>query len=123
MLTGAMKKYEDVPADSLLKQFGFPRFQKENFQTNVELVEKVEEMARVKGCTPAQLALNWTVALSRRPGMPTIIPIPGASSAARVEENSTLVEITDEEMVQIDGILAKFTTAGKRWPDAVPSET
>ena len=43
-----MKKYEDVPADSLLKQFNFPRFHKENFEKNVELVEKVEEMAKAK---------------------------------------------------------------------------
>lgn len=123
MLTGALKKFEDLPSDSLLLQFGFPRFQKENFGKNVKLVEKVEELAKAKGCTPAQLALNWTVALSRRPGMPTIIPIPGATTAERVQENSTFVEITDEEMVQIDDILENFTTAGDRWPAGLPSET
>lgn len=123
MLTGAWKKFDDIPKDSLLFQFGFPRFQKENFDKNVKLVEKVEELAKQKGCTPAQLALNWTVALSRRPGMPTIIPIPGATTTARVEENSKFIEMTDEELAQIDDILAKFTTSGDRWPTGMPSET
>ena len=107
MLTGEFKKFEDIPKDSLLLQINFPRFQKENFEINVQLVEKVEEIAKKKGCTPAQLAINWTRAISRRPGMPTIIPIPGATTAARVEENSKLIDITDEEFAQIDAILAK----------------
>ena len=116
MLTGQFKKFEDLPKDSLLLQFNFPRFQKENFDINVQLVDKVEELAKKKGCTPAQLAINWTRSLSRRPGMPTIIPIPGSTTVERVEENSKLVDITDDEMAQIDAILAKFTPAGGRYP-------
>lgn len=123
MLTGEFKKFEDVPKDSLLLQMNFPRFQKENFDINVQLVEKVEEIAKKKGCTPAQLAINWTRALSRRPGMPTIIPIPGATTVARVEENSKQIDITDEEMAQIDAILAKFTPAGERYPAAFQTNT
>lgn len=123
MLTGEFKKFEDVPKDSLLLQMNFPRFQKENFDINVQLVEKVEEIAKKKGCTPAQLAINWTRALSRRPGMPTIIPIPGATTVARVEENSKQIDITDEEMAQIDAILTKFTPAGERYPPAIPTNT
>ena len=121
MLTGQIKKYEDIPADSMLQKF--PRFQPGNFETNLQLVHKVEEIANQKGCTPAQLAINWTLALSKRPGMPTIIPIPGATTAARVEENSKVVNITDEEMAQIDAILAKFTTAGDRYPGFVKTNT
>ena len=116
MLTGQLKKFEDIPKDSLLLHFNFPRFQKDNFEINVQLVEKVEEIANKKGCTPAQLAINWTRSLSRRPGMPTIIPIPGATTVARVEENSKPIDITDEEMAQIDTILAKFAPAGERYP-------
>ncbi|ROW02517.1 hypothetical protein VMCG_06116 [Cytospora schulzeri] len=123
MLTGQFRKFEDLPEDSLLLHFKFPRFQKENFDINIQLVDKVEEIARKKGCTPAQLAINWTRALSRRPGMPTIIPIPGATTAERVEENSKVVDITDEEMAQIDVILAKFTTAGERYPGIFPKDT
>lgn len=123
ILTGAFKRYEDMPKDMLVVQMGFPRFQKENFEKNMELVEQVEKLAKKKGCTPAQLAINWTVALSRRPGMPTIIPIPGSTTVARAEENSTLVDITDEEMSEIDAILAKFEVAGGRYPDHIPTNT
>lgn len=80
-------------------------------------------MAEKKGCTPAQLAINWTLALSRRPGMPVIIPIPGATTSARVEENTKEVHITDEEMAEIDAILAKFKPVGERYPPYVPVNT
>lgn len=123
MLSGRFKKFEDLPKDSLLLQFNFPRFDKENYEKNMELVTKVEEVAARKGCTPAQLAINWTRALSRRPGMPNIIPIPGASTAERAQENSTVIEITDEEMAEIDAILAKFTTAGERYPAIFETNT
>ena len=123
MLTSQFKKFEDIPKDSLLFQFNFPRFQKENFDINVQLVEKVDELAKKKGCTTAQLAINWTRALSRRPGMPTIIPIPGATTLDRVEENSKLLDITDEEMAEIDTILAKFTPAGERAPPIIETDT
>ncbi|KAG6989782.1 pyridoxal reductase [Physcia stellaris] len=105
MLTGEFKKLDDVP------------------RTRCYLVEQVEAIAKKKGCTPAQLAINWTRALSRRPGMPTIIPIPGATTVGRVEENSKLIDIEDEEMAQIDAILAKFTPAGERYPAAVATNT
>jgi pyridoxine 4-dehydrogenase len=123
MLTGQFKKWDDLPQDSLLLSFNFPRFQKENFDKNVQLVEKVEQMANTKGCTPAQLAINWTRALSRRPGMPTIVPIPGATTAGRVEENSKLIEISDEEMAEIDDILAQFPPAGGRYPEIFQTNT
>lgn len=101
----------------------FPRFQPGNIEINLQLVHQVQEMAAKKGCTPAQLAINWTRALSRRPGMPTIIPIPGATTVARVEENSKLVDVTEEEMAEIDATLAKFTPAGGRYPDFIPADT
>lgn len=123
LLTGQIKKVEDLPKDSLLTMFEFPRFKKENMERNVVLVDKVEELAGKKGCTPAQLAINWTRTLSKRPGMSTIIPIPGASAATRVEENSKVVEITDEEMAQIDAILAGFTPSGERYPGTVETNT
>lgn len=123
MLTGQFKKPDDLPEDSLLVSFNFPRFQPDNFEKNMHLVEKVEDMAKTKACTPAQLAINWARALSRRPGMPAIIPIPGAASAARVQENSKLIDITDEEIAEIDAILAEFTPAGGRYPEVVPTNT
>ncbi|KAI1106968.1 Aldo/keto reductase [Jackrogersella minutella] len=117
MLTGQIKKYDDIPADSMLRFF--PRFQPGNFEINLQLVKQVEEMAKKKSCTPGQLAINWTRAISKRPGMPTIIPIPGATTAERVEENSKLIDITDEEMAEIDVTLAKFTPAGERYPPQI----
>ncbi|KAI2643555.1 putative aldo/keto reductase [Xylaria nigripes] len=121
MLTGQIKKLEDV--DPMVQQFKFPRFEGENFENNMKLVHKVSELAEKKGCTPGQLAINWTRALSRRPGMPTIIPIPGATTKARVEENSKAIDLTDDEMGQIDAILANFTVAGGRYHPMVPTDT
>ncbi|KAL5337508.1 NADP-dependent oxidoreductase domain-containing protein [Aspergillus crustosus] len=118
MLTGQFKKYDDIPEDDMLRNY--PRFQPENFDINLQLVAKVEELASKKGCTPAQFAINWVRALSGRNGLPTFIPIPGATTPARVEENSKVVELTEEEMVEIEGILAKFTTAGVRYPAHIP---
>lgn len=123
MLTGQFKKFDDLPKDSQLLSLNFPRFQQGNFEKNMQLVEKVEEIAKKKDCTPAQLAINWTRTLSRRPGMPTIIPIPGATTADRVKENSKLIDITDEEMAEIDAILEKFTPAGGRYPEIIPTNT
>lgn len=122
-LTGAFKKFEDLSEDMLELQMGFPRFQKENFDKNLELVEAVEKLAEKKGCMPAQLAISWTMSLSRRHGMPTIIPIPGSTTVDRIEENCKVVDVTDEEMLEIDGILAKFTVAGGRYPDHISVNT
>ncbi|KAI3322749.1 putative aldo/keto reductase [Xylariaceae sp. AK1471] len=121
MLTGQVKTTDDV--EPMMKKFKFPRFEGENFEKNMQLVNKVSELAQKKDCTPAQLAINWTRALSKRPGMPTIIPIPGATTSARVEENSKLIDLTDEDMAQIDTILASFTVAGSRYHPMVATNT
>ncbi|PSR90380.1 putative aldo/keto reductase [Coniella lustricola] len=114
ILSGAFKKHADLPKDLLMMQMDFPWFRPENFEKNMALVEQVNKLAEKKGCTPAQLAINWTIAQSRRPGMPTIIAIPGCSTVERLEENSKIIDIDDQEMAEIDAILAKFTTAGNR---------
>ncbi|KZF23100.1 Aldo/keto reductase [Xylona heveae TC161] len=122
MLTGRLKRYSDLPKDSLLQQFDFPRFQQENFEKNLQLVSKVEEIAAKKGCTPAQLAINWTIALSRRLKT-TIMPIPGSSTPERVEENGKILDVSDEELDQIDTILKNFTPAGGRYPPVIQTDT
>lgn len=121
MLTGQIRRIGDIPEDSRLRHF--PRFQPGNFEINLQLVAQVEQMAQRKGCTSAQLAINWVRALQRRPGMPAIIPIPGATTAERVAENSLVIDLTDEEMAEIDATLAKFTTAGERYPAHVTTNT
>ncbi|KAL3462140.1 NADP-dependent oxidoreductase domain-containing protein [Aspergillus heterothallicus] len=121
LLTGQIRKFDDLPKDSMLRNY--PRFQPENFEINMELVRKVEELAAKKGCTPAQFAINWVRALSNRPGLPTIIPIPGATTSERVEENSKVIDITDDDFAAVDAILSKFTTAGGRYPAHIPQNT
>jgi len=121
MLTGQIKSVDDLPEGDFRRHF--PRFQPENFAINLQLVEQVEQLAKKKGCTPAQLALAWVRCLSQRPDMPTIIPIPGATTAARVKENATAVSLTEEEMKEIEATLAKFEIKGARYPSHVPVDT
>ncbi|ROT39837.1 aldo/keto reductase [Sodiomyces alkalinus F11] len=121
MLTGRFKTAADIPTADV--RHHLPRFQPENFETNLRLIRQVEDLAAKKGCTPAQLALGWLNSLSRRPGMPTIIPIPGSTTVDRVVENAKLVDLTDEEMAEIDATLAKFEVAGARYPDGHPINT
>jgi pyridoxine 4-dehydrogenase len=121
VLTGQIKKFDDV--DAVLKQFKFPRFEEENFIKNLQFVDMVAALAQQKGCTPAQLAINWTRALSQKPGMPVIIPIPGSTTKERVEENSKTVNLADEDLSQIDDILSSFTPSGERWHHMVPMNT
>lgn len=116
LLTGSFKKPEDLSQDDHRRHF--PRFQGENLQHNITLVTRVTEMAEKKGVTVGQFALAWIRTLSKRPGMPTIIPIPGATTVERVKENSKLVDLTDEEMAVVDEILAKMEIKGHRYPEA-----
>lgn len=92
-----------------------PRFHPDNLENNVKLLNEIEQLAKAKGCLTGQIAINWIVALSRRPGMPKIIPIPGTSSVERVKENSKEIYLSDEEMEAIDKILANFTVQGERY--------
>ena len=120
MLSGAIKSLDDIPKDDFRRHY--PRFQPENFAANLELVDRVKELANKRGCTPAQLAINWTRSLSRRPGMPQIIPIPGSTSDVRVQENALAFDLTDDEMRAIEDILATTVVTGGRYPDFIPTD-
>jgi pyridoxine 4-dehydrogenase len=113
-LTGKIQSAEDLNS-SMLK--AYPRFQGEAMASNMKLVREVEKLAAEKGCTPGQIAINWILAISKRPDMPTIIPIPGSKHASRVKENSREFELTQEEMAEIDRILDEFPIEGNRYPD------
>ncbi|KAJ6095541.1 hypothetical protein N7486_006287 [Penicillium sp. IBT 16267x] len=76
MLTGQIKSLDDLPANDY-HRFS-PRFQPENFGTDLQFVAKIRDIAEEKGCTPAQLALSWIKAQSGRPGMPMFVPVAGA---------------------------------------------
>jgi pyridoxine 4-dehydrogenase len=116
MLTGQVKSFDDIPDNDFRKML--PRFQPGNFENNLKLVEGLENVARKKDCTPAQLALGWIRSLSRREGMPEIIPIPGATTVEHVKENSVEVELTEEELEEIDSVLARCEVTGDRYHSA-----
>ena len=97
-----------------------PRFQPPNFENNMKLVKKVTTLAQRKKCTAAQLALAWVVGLSKKEGMPAFIPIPGATTVDRVIENGNAidVELNEDDMAEIDHILATCEVVGDRYHPA-----
>lgn len=103
-LTGQIKSVDDIPDGDFRKSQ--PRFQKDVMETNLKLVKELETLAQKKGCTPAQLAISWVREQSKKPGMPEIIPIPGAGSKERVTENMTEISLSQADMDEIDQILA-----------------
>ncbi|CAK4031663.1 Hypothetical predicted protein [Lecanosticta acicola] len=115
-LTGQITKPSDIPADDMRSHL--PRFQPENFDKNLEMVRQVEALAKKKNATPGQVALAWVRAQSNKPGMPLLIPIPGASSAERVRENCTEIELSENDIKEIDSIVASVDIAGERYPEA-----
>ncbi|KAJ3055176.1 Pyridoxine 4-dehydrogenase [Rhizophlyctis rosea] len=112
-LTGQIKTLSDIPEGDMRRNF--ERFYPENFDKNIQLVHEIEEVARRKGVTPAQLALSWVRYQSGRDGMPVIVPIPGTTKKERVEENAKEVELSKEDMKEIDGLLKSFTVVGGRY--------
>ncbi|KAL8652655.1 MAG: hypothetical protein Q9210_002549 [Variospora velana] len=119
-LTGRITKLEDIPKGDIRHMFG--RFQPENFPKNLELVDKIKKFAERSGVTPAQLALAWIRAHSNAGNCGTIIPIPGATAANRVEENCKVVSLAAEEKKQLDAILDSFTVEGERQIVGMSSE-
>jgi aryl-alcohol dehydrogenase-like predicted oxidoreductase len=109
-LTGRFRSMDDLGPEDWRRNN--PRFQGKNFYANLDLVTKVEELARAKDCTPAQLALAWL--LSRGTD---IVPIPGSTRAERVEENAAAVRLnlTREEAATLEAIGS--AVAGQRYPE------
>jgi aryl-alcohol dehydrogenase-like predicted oxidoreductase len=110
-LTGHFQKPEDLPEDDRRRQF--PRFQEENFQQNMRLVERVREIAAEKSCQPSQLALAWVLAQGR-----DIVPIPGTKRRTYLEENAgaVAVELSTEDLARIEEVLSGEQVAGERYP-------
>jgi aryl-alcohol dehydrogenase-like predicted oxidoreductase len=111
-LTGQIKRVEDLAADDFRRQN--PRFQGANFQKNLELVAKVEEIAKEQDCTPAQLALAWVLAQGD-----DIVPIPGTRHPARLEENVGAVKVvlSENDLRRIDLVAPKGAAAGERYAE------
>jgi len=110
-LSGQFKKPGDIPEGDYRRNS--PRFQGENFQKNLELVESVSELAKAKGCTPSQLALAWVLAQGK-----DIVPIPGTKRQRYLEENlgSAKVKLSKADLHRIDAILPMGSTSGERYP-------
>ncbi|SDY98464.1 Predicted oxidoreductase [Geodermatophilus africanus] len=116
-LSGQIRSVDDLaPGDYRRAN---PRFQGENFARNLELVDRVREIADEKGVTAGQLALAWVMAQSGRDGGPVIVPIPGTKRVAYLEENSAAadVRLTDDDLGRLDQAAPVGATAGDRYPD------
>lgn len=113
-LTGKIQKPEDLPDDDYRKST--PRFQGENFQRNLDLVKRVEEIAREKHCTSAQLALAWVLAQGH-----DIVPIPGTKRRKYLQENigALNVSLTSDDLGRIEEVAPKDAFAGSRYPEAM----
>jgi aryl-alcohol dehydrogenase-like predicted oxidoreductase len=111
-LTGRFQKFEDFAADDYRRHS--PRFQGENFQKNLDLVRRVEEIARKKGCKPSHLALAWVLAQGS-----DIVPIPGTKRRKYLEENVGAIELklTNEDLRRIDEVFPPEAAAGGRYPE------
>ncbi len=111
-LSGSITSPDDLAADDYRRSS--PRFQGENFYKNLQVVERVKEIASEKGATPGQLALAWLLAQGD-----DIVPIPGTKRQAYVEENiaATEIELTQEDLKRIDEVAPKQFVAGDRYSD------
>jgi len=111
-LSGKIKSIDDLEANDFRRRS--PRFQGENFQKNLDLVARVEEIAREKRVTPSQLALAWVLAQGR-----DIVPIPGSKRRTHLEENVKAldVQLSERDLQRIDEALPPGVAAGARYPD------
>lgn len=111
-LTGKIKSFDDLAPDDWRRNA--PRFQGENFQRNLDLVRKIEEMAREKGCLPSQLALAWVLAQGE-----DMLPIPGTARRTHLEENLAALEIvlTSDDLARLNEVAPKGAAAGERYPE------
>jgi aryl-alcohol dehydrogenase-like predicted oxidoreductase len=111
-LSGAITKPEDLAEDDFRRRN--PRFQGENFDKNLELVDRVREIAGEKDVTPGQLALAWLMAQGQ-----DIVPIPGTKRRSYLEENAAAseIELTPGDLARIDEAAPAGATAGERYPD------
>jgi aryl-alcohol dehydrogenase-like predicted oxidoreductase len=113
-LTGQIRSTADFAPDDFRRSN--PRFMGENFQKNLQLVAKVQELARQKGCTAGQLALTWVMAQGD-----DIVPIPGTKRRKNLEENlgALNVRLSAKELAEIEAIVPKGSFVGARYPAGV----
>ncbi|WJH32869.1 aldo/keto reductase [Paenibacillus sp. CC-CFT747] len=112
-LTGQIQTFEDLAEDDYRRHS--PRFQGENFQKNLELVQRIKEIANEKACTPSQLALAWLLAQGD-----DIVPIPGTKRISYLEENigALTVTLSEADLARIEDAAPQGAASGDRYPAA-----
>jgi aryl-alcohol dehydrogenase-like predicted oxidoreductase len=112
-LTGQIKRFDDLAQDDYRRMS--PRFQGENFEKNLKLVARVQEIAKEKGVTASQLALAWTLAQGRE-----IVPIPGTKRRNYLEENARAsITLSPGDLQRLDEIAPHGAASGMRYPEAM----
>jgi aryl-alcohol dehydrogenase-like predicted oxidoreductase len=111
-LTGQIKRFEDFAEDDYRRTA--PRFQGENFRKNLELVQRIKQIAEAKGCTPSQLALAWVLEQGD-----DVVPIPGTKRRQYLEEDvqATQVYLTAEDLQAIEAVSPRGAASGGRYPE------
>jgi len=111
-LSGRIKSVDDLEPNDYRRQN--PRFKGENFQRNLDLVKRIEELAREKRVTPAQLAIAWVMAQGE-----DIVPIPGSRRIPHLEENAAAadIELTPSDLAMINDAAPAGAAEGDRYPD------
>ena len=112
-LTGQIQKFDDLAEDDYRRYS--PRFQGENFQRNLDLVNKIKEIANEKNCKPSQLALAWLLAQGE-----DIVPIPGTKRIHYLDENigALSIDLTESDLARINEVAPRGAAAGDRYPEA-----
>ena len=111
LLTGRVRAAGDIPTDD--RRRDHPRFKDASLDKNLDLVQRVEQLAKEKGCTPAQLTLAWLLARGK-----DIVPIPGTKRRERLDENvgALAVQLTADDVKRIDEAIPVGAAAGERYP-------
>jgi aryl-alcohol dehydrogenase-like predicted oxidoreductase len=112
-LTGKIKNLTELPENDWRR--GAPRFQGENLQRNLHITTRIDEIAREKGCSPAQLALAWVLAKDEH-----IVPIVGTKRRRYLEENIVAADLklTSDDIKRLDEAVPPGAAAGNRYPEA-----
>lgn len=115
-LSGAISSLDDLAPDDWRRNM--PRFQGDNFVLNLRLVERVQELAAAKGCTPSQLALAWVLLQG-----PHVVAIPGTRKPERVDENAAAAEValSAADLARIDEVIPRDLVTGTRYPEQAMS--
>jgi len=114
MLSGEIKKFDDLAEDDYRRHN--PRYQGENFDKNLQLVEKIEEIAKEKSVTTSQFALAWVLAQGN-----DVVPIPGTKRRKYLEQNAEAADIilSREDLARIEDVFPKDAASGLRYPEAM----